>query len=193
MFKIFSVMLFTVALAKVSFAHSFLNSTEQTDMKGMNEPNPKMYLNVGAGLGKASNWTKNSFTMNAMTMGMYMKKNVGVEIGMSLLPDGKFFGMQAQMMTYHIAAKGIFSLSKLLSGYGKLGIGATVGMGEKSPPPSLMGMTTSIGGGPYYGVGVKFNLFRRFAIYIEDSGVVVVPNGTYGRVNMTTIGIELSM
>lgn len=33
-----------------------------------------MYMNIGAGIGAARNWSKNSFALDAMTMGFYLKK-----------------------------------------------------------------------------------------------------------------------
>ncbi|MDO5216274.1 hypothetical protein PSM96_15175 [Legionella pneumophila] len=64
-----------------------------------------MYLDFGMGLGTSAHFTGSSFALDPMTMGVYINKNLGVEIGWGMLPNGTFQGSSAMINTFHLAAK----------------------------------------------------------------------------------------
>ena len=138
-----------------------------------------MYMDIGAGLGKASHWSSSSFAMDAMTMGFYMGKNLGVEIGMGLLAESTFANRSASINTVHVAGKGIVPFTDLLAIYAKLGAGVSFGHGHRS----AIGIANVTDAGPYYGLGLFFNITPRVAVYVEDSGIVIIPNRRFGNVN----------
>ncbi len=184
------------------------NQHSSTDMSGMSMADMNManmmYMDFGVGIGTASNWSSTSLALDAMTMGFYYKPGLGVEIGMGMLPNGNYQGNGAMINTYHLAAKGILPLAEVFSLYGKLGLGISSGQGNATGTvPMGMGMTmpsmtmiTPTNAGLYYAVGAQFNLSKRFGLYLENSGIAVVPSGNdggFGNVNQTTIGLEIRM
>lgn len=157
----------------------------------------KMYFDFGLGVGSASQWNQNSLAINAMTMGFYMNKYLGVEAGMDVLPDGNTSTGQAMAMTYHLAAKGILPLSQVFSLYGKAGLGVNAYEGEM--PSNGMVMANQASLGLYYAGGMQFNLSKNFAFYLEGSSVAVpqiggngdTSKGSFGSTYMGTVGLEV--
>lgn len=180
-----------VTFSSLSLADNIV-TTQPMDMSKM------MYFDFGLGVGGASGWNSGANTaINAMTMGGYFNKNLGIEIGMDVLPDGSNSAGQAMIMTYHLAAKGVLPLSEVFSLYGKAGIGINQYEGET--PANGMAMTNQASFGLYYAGGVQFNFNKNFAIYLEGSGVGV-PNignngnanaGAFGSTYMGTLGMEV--
>ncbi|AUR51807.1 hypothetical protein [Aquella oligotrophica] len=176
------------------------NGTYMSDMMNMDN---MMYMDFGLGYGTAGNWGTGSLALNAMTMGFYYKPGLGVELGMDMLPSGNYQNNGAMINTFHLAAKGILPLADAFNLYGKLGLGVNAGQGTATSNSMMMGMNmqnmsmiTPVNVGPYYGAGMQFNLSKRFGIYIEDSGVIVVGggnNGGFGNTNITTLGLEVRM
>jgi opacity protein-like surface antigen len=159
-----------------------------------------MYMNFGMGIGTTTHFTGSSFALDPMTMDIYVKKNLGVEIGWGMIPNGTFQGSSAMINTFHLATKGIFPLADAFSLYGKLGLGVSVGQGNITTQipigmdmtMPMMTMITPANVGPFYGVGMQFNLSKNFAIYVEDSGVLIIPcSSGFGNVNQTTLGLEV--
>lgn len=155
-----------------------------------------MYFDFGLGLGGATEWNTNSLAINAMTMGFYMNKNFGVEIGMDVLPNGANSAGEGMIDTYHLAAKGLIPLSEDFSLYGKAGLGINAYEGETPTPGDPMSNYASVG--LYTAAGVQFNFNQHFGIYLEGSDVLI-PNinnngntnyGSFGSTYMGTIGLE---
>lgn len=136
-----------------------------------------MYFDFGMGIGTAKDWNTNSLSLNAMTMGVYLNKNLGVEIGMDSLPNGGNDAGQAMIMSYHLAAKGVLPVATFASLYGKLGVGVNgnEGEAEKNKPMGMMKMSmdnaSSIGA--YIAAGVLFHINDTFSLYTEASGVAI--------------------
>lgn len=182
LFVIFSTILTNPFAAGTDSPNGAHNMAEMDNM---------MYMNFGLGIAYASDWPGSSLAINAMTMGFYYKPSLGVEIGMDMLPNGTYQDSTAMINTFHVAAKGILSLSSMFNLYGKLGLG--VNAGQAMPQ---MQMITPVNVGPYYGMGLQLNLFKQFAIYIEDTGVVAIGganSGGFGSTNIATAGIEIRM
>lgn len=158
-----------------------------------------MYFNFGLGIGGASGWTSSATTaINAMTMGVYVNKNLGVEAGMDVLPNGNSSAGQGMVMSYHLAAKGVLPLSNVFSLYGKAGLGINQYEGE-NPSNNGMSMANQVGYGLYYAGGAMFNFNKTFGIYVEGSGIAD-PNlgnnananiGNFGSTYMGTLGLEV--
>lgn len=202
---IFASLLFIFTLCYADDIES--SSSGASDMSGMNmsdmNMNNMMYMNFGLGFGSAQRFSGSSLAINAMTMGFYYKPGLAVEIGMDMLPNGTYQGSDAMINTFHVAAKGVLPLSSIFNLYGKLGLGVNSGQGTQTSTSSSMGMDmqsmqmiTSVNIGPYYGAGMQFNLSKRFAIYLEDSGVISVSGSntnSFGSTNITTAGLEIRM
>ncbi len=156
-----------------------------------------MYFDFGLGVGTASDWTGSSLAIDAMTMGFYMNKNLGIEAGMGMLPAGGNENGEAMIMTYHLAAKGVLPLANSFSLYGKAGVGVNANEGE-APSSNGMIMDNSVGVGLYYAAGMQFNFNKNFAIYVEGSSVAIptfmgnVGNngGGFGSTYQGTVGLE---
>jgi hypothetical protein len=162
----------------------------------------KMYFNFGLGVGSASEWNQNSLALNAMTMGFYLKKNLGVEVGMDALPGGGNSSGKAMIMSYHLAAKGLLPLSDLFSLYGKAGLGVNAYEGE-GPATGMMGMrmVNQASAGLYYAAGVHFNFNENFGLYAEGAGIAIpkignngkTQNGSFGSTYQATLGLEVRL
>lgn len=189
-FKSLLLALSLCSLSSIVFADNMHNSDSEK----------MMYFDFGVGVGGASGWTTGpTIAVNAMTMGGYLNKNFGVEVGMDSLPDGANDSGQAMIMTYHLAAKGVLPLADAFSLYGKAGLGVNQYEGE-APAGSGMGMAmvNQASFGLYYAGGLQLNLNKSFALYIEGSGVGVpnvgnngnVNEGSFGSTYMGTFGLE---
>ena len=163
-----------------------------------------MYMDFGLGMGNASHWTDNSaMAINVMTMGFYVKPNLGIELGMDMLPNGTYDGSDAMINSFHVAAKRLLPLSQSFNLYGKLGLGINAGQGTETSDSMMQGMNMQdmqmimpVDVGPYYGLGVQFDLSEKFALYLEDSGVIAVSHtssNSFGNTNITTMGLEVRM
>ena len=163
-----------------------------------------MYMDFGLGMGTASHWSDSTaMAINVMTMGFYVKPNLGVELGMDMLPNGTYEDSSAMINSFHVAAKGLLPLSSQWNLYGKLGLGINAGQGTETTDSMMNGMNMQdmqmimpVDVGPYYGAGVQFNFSEKFALYFEDSGVVAVSHtssNSFGNTNMMTIGLEVRM
>jgi hypothetical protein len=192
---------YAVAAAQTNESAPVTHTMAMSDMPGMNMssmdmPN-MMYMDFGIGIGTASNWSSSSLALDAMTMGIYATRNLGVEIGMGMLPNGVYQGSGAMNNTFHLAAKGILPLSNVFSLYGKLGVGVNAGMGSTMSMGMMnmhdMTMITPTNAGVFYGVGINFDLSKRFGLYVENSGVAIIPGGNsgFGNTNQTTFGLEV--
>ena len=194
--KKFIVLLLTTFITN-SFATNQPESSAYIDKTGTNMANMSMgkmmYMDIGAGLGTVSKWSKSALALDAMTMGFYMKKNLGVEIGMGLIAGGTYQDKPAMVNNFHLAAKGLLPFAEVFSLYGKLGVGASVGHGTIVTKDHMATMIIPNSVGPFYGAGIQFNFAKRFAIYIEDSGILVIPSGKFGNINQTTMGVEIRM
>ena len=163
-----------------------------------------MYMDFGLGVGTASHWSDSTaMAINVMTMGFYVKPNLGVELGMDMLPNGTYEDSSAMINSFHVAAKGLLPLSSQWNLYGKLGLGINAGQGTETTDSMMAGMNMQemqmimpVDVGPYYGAGVQFNLSEKFALYLEDSGVIAVSHtssNSFGNTNITTMGLEVRM
>lgn len=184
-----------VRLFLIGLIFSHFTTTHAMNMNQTN--NLGMYMDFGMGVGEAAGWSKKSLALDAMTMGMYMymKKNLALELGMGMLTEGTYKYHDARVNNFHFAGKARLPLTNLFSVYGKLGVGISLGQGHVSNTPTAVAMpimTTYVG--PYYGGGVQFKLSNHLALYVEDSGIVVVQqHQEFGSVNQVTLGIELYM
>lgn len=187
--------LFTVAICSTHAESTMMDMSNMSNM---------MYMDFGMGVGSADHWSGSSMAINAMTMGYYVKPNLGVEIGMDMLPNGTYDDNGAMINSFHVAAKGIFSYTDIINFYGKLGLGVNAGQGNTTTNSTMgsmemsdMQMITPVDVGPYYAAGMQFNLSKKFAIYLEDSGVIAVSSTTsddnFGSTNMVTAGVEIRM
>lgn len=173
------------------------NMNNMSDMSSMNHSN-MMYLDFGLGVGGASGWGQSSLAINAMTMGFYLNKNLGIEVGMDALPDGANSAGQSMIMSYHMAAKGMLPLSNVFSLYGKAGVGVNSFSGEQLGTNG-MGMANEVSLGLYYAGGMQFNFNKNFALYLEGSGIAgsAIGNnhssnvGNFGSSYMGTLGLEV--
>lgn len=118
---------------------------------------------------------------------------MGVEIGMGMITNGTYETKPAMVNNFHVAAKRLFPLNSLFSLYGKLGAGVSLGHGNSMGDDGMSMMITPMSEGPYYGAGVRLNLTKHFAMYVEDSGIVAVAGGSFGSVNQGTLGLEFTM
>ncbi|MBP9726625.1 MAG: hypothetical protein KBD83_04065 [Gammaproteobacteria bacterium] len=185
-----------------SYAENTITSCNSS-ASGMSSMSNMMYMDFGLGAGTASNWSGSAMALNVMTMGFYYKPNLGIEIGMDMLPNGSYDDSGAMINTFHLAAKGILPLTNVYSVYGKLGLGINAGQGTETTDSMMNGMNmqdmqmiTPVDVGPYYGVGVQFNISQKFAVYLENSGVVAVSSTSssgFGSTNITTMGLEVRM
>ena len=174
--------------------------TAHADTMNQMNDSKTMYFDFGIGAGSATNWDKTSLAVNAMTMGVYLNNNIGVEAGMDDLPDGSNSGGQAMTMVYHLAAKGVLPLQHNFSVFGKAGLGVNAYEGE-TPSSSNMNMVNQASVGLYYAVGAQYNLNQTFSIYVQGSGVAVPnigsndksQNGQFGSTYMGTIGLEVKI
>lgn len=191
-------------ISTLCYADDIESSSDSSGMNGMNmsdmNMNNMMYMNFGLGIGNAQNLSNSSLAINAMTMGFYYQPSLAVEIGMDMIPNGTYQGSNAMINTFHLAAKGVLPLSSVFNLYGKLGVGVNSGQGTQTTMSSMgmqnMQMITSVNVGPYYGAGMQFNLSKRFAIYLEDSGVIALggaSSNNFGSTNITTAGLEIRM
>lgn len=191
--KLLAGFLSTLALC----AHAENMTMDMSSMPNM------MYMDFGLGMGSANNWSDGSMAINVMTMGYYVKPNLGVEIGMDMLPNGTYDDNGAMINSFHMATKGIFSYADAINFYGKLGLGINAGQGNKTTNTMMDGMNmqdmqmiTPVDVGPYYAIGMQLNMTKKLAIYLEDSGVVAVSSTTsdnFGSTNMVTAGVEIRM
>lgn len=147
-----------------------------------------MYFNFGLGVGSATGWQQGSLAISPMTMGFYMNKNLGVEIGMDAQPDGGNSAGQAMIMSYHLAAKGVLPLSDVFSLYGKLGLGVNTYEGEQGSPLGGMQMINQASLGAYGAGGMMFNFNKNFGLYLEASGIAVPQIGNNGNPNNGSFG-----
>lgn len=184
-----------------AYATNINNNNESSSsnfMQGSMDNSKMMYLDFGLGVGGASGWGQSSLAINAMNMGFYMNKNLGVEVGMDALPDGADSAGQAMIMSYHMAAKGILPLSNVFSLYGKAGVGVNSYEGEQLGSNG-MAMANQVSVGLYYAGGMQFNFNKNFALYLEGSGIAApaVGNnknnnyGNFGSSYMGTLGLEI--
>jgi hypothetical protein len=181
------------------------NTTTNTDSSssGMMGMSNMMYMDFGLGIGTANDWSGSSMALNVMTMGFYYKPTLAVELGMDMLPNGTYDDSGAMINTFHLAAKGILALNNEFNLYGKLGLGISAGQGTETSNSMMSGMNmqdmqmiTPVDIGPYYGLGMQFNLSKKFALYLENSGVVAVSStssSNFGSTNITTMGLEVRM
>lgn len=140
-----------------------------------------MYLDFGMGIGTAGKWLGSSFALDAMSMGMYILKDLSLEVGMGMLAKGTYQDHGARTSDFHLALKrSLPFISEQVMPYGKLGVG--VSLGESHNAETTI-MTTNVG--PYYGAGILLKLTKRLSLYIEDSGIWVVPGGamSFGSIN----------
>lgn len=190
--------LFAFVSALALSAHAENMTMDMSSMSNM------MYMDFGMGVGSADNWSDDSMAINAMTMGYYIKPNIGVEIGMDMLPNGTYDDNGAMINSFHLATKGIFSYTDIINFYGKLGLGINAGQGNKTTNTMMEGMNMEdmemimpVDVGPYYAVGMQFNITKKLAIYVEDSGVVAMSTTSseddFGSTNMVTAGVEIRM
>jgi hypothetical protein len=196
--------MFTAAFASNPPKSNAMNM-DNMDMSTMNSSKSNMmYMDFGLGIGTVANWEGQSLAINAMTMGFYYKPNLGVEIGMDMLPNGSYENNGAMINSFHLDAKAIWPVSKAFNLYGKLGLGVNAGQGTSSSSMTMDGMDmmedmkmiTTVNVGPYYGAGVQFNLSPKFALYLEDSGVIAIGNSngnSFGSTNLVTAGLEIRM
>ncbi len=147
-----------------------------------------MYFNFGLGVGSATGWQQGSLAISPMTMGFYMNKNLGVEIGMDAQPDGGNSAGQAMIMSYHLAAKGVLPLSSVFSLYGKLGLGVNAYEGEQVAAIGGMQMINQASLGAYGAGGMMFNFNKNFGLYLEASGIAVPQIGNNGNPNNGSFG-----
>ena len=152
----------------------------------------KMYFNFGAGIGSASDWNQDSLALNAMTMGFYMNKKLGVEVGMDTLP-GSGTGNNSMIMSYHLAAKGMLPLSDLFSLYAKAGVGVNAYQSETQTTnmmgmPMQMQMVNQSSAGVYYAGGLQFNFNENFGLYAEMAGIAVPRIGNNGSTHTGSLG-----
>ena len=151
-----------------------------------------MYMDIGAGVGAASKWQrKNNFAIDAMIMGVHLRKNLGAEVGMGIITGGTYKEKAAMINVVHTALKGAVPLTNLFSLYGKLGAGASIGHGMVVHDQT-MEMINPTDAGLFYGAGLQFRLTEHFALHIDDSGLVVAPSSLFGSLNQVTLGIEIS-
>ena len=99
----------------------------------------------------------------------------------------------------------MYSFSENYAIYGKLGLGVSAGSGTETSSEPMSGMSMDMSNmsmvmptnaGPFYGAGLQYNISKHFAVYLEDSGIVVVSSGNgtgFGDVNQTTLGLEIRM
>lgn len=198
--KILFVILSTIAVFSYAENTSINTASSSSGMVSMSN---MMYMDFGLGVGTANNWSGTSMALNVMTMGFYYKPNLGVELGMDMLPNGTYDDSGAMINTFHLAAKGILPLNNEFNLYGKLGLGINAGQGTETSDSMMNGMNmqdmqmiTPVDIGPYYGVGMQFNLSKKFALYFEDSGVLAVSSASspnFGSTNIITMGLEVRM
>jgi hypothetical protein len=160
-----------------------------------------MYFDFGLGLGSASGWQQGSLAISPMTMGFYMNKNLGIEVGMDTQPDGGNSAGQAMIMSYHLAAKGVLPLSSVFSLYGKLGLGVNAYEGEQIATNGLGGMqmVNQASIGAYGAGGMMFNFNKNFGLYLEASGIAIPEignngkpsNGSFGSTYQGVFGLEV--
>ncbi|MES2204327.1 MAG: outer membrane beta-barrel protein [Pseudomonadota bacterium] len=200
-------LLFTFLATITVFAYAenseMNNPSNPSDMSSMMSMSNMMYMDFGLGVGTANNWSGTSMALNVMTMGFYYKPNLGIELGMDMLPNGTYDDNDAMINMFHLAAKGILPVNNTFNVYGKLGLGISAGQGTETSNSMMGGMNMQdmqmimpVDVGPYYGVGMQFNLSKKFAIYLEDSGVVAVSSTSsthFGSTNMATMGLEVRM
>lgn len=178
-----------------------MNGMSGMNMDSMMNHSTMMYLDFGLGIVGAGGWDQASWAINAMTMGISLNKNLGVEVGMDALPNGANSAGQAMIMSYHMAAKGILPLSDSYSLYGKAGLGVNTYSGSEisNNSMSMGGMANLVSMGLYYAGGMQFNFNKNFAIYVEGSGIAAAPMGNNSSTNtgwsgssyMGTIGLEV--
>ncbi|MCC2626345.1 MAG: hypothetical protein K0R14_2218 [Burkholderiales bacterium] len=174
-------------LASLSvYADNNQNSNSMSTM----DNSKMMYFDFGLGVGSASGWQQGSLAISPMTMGFYMNKNLGIEIGMDTQPDGGNNAGQAMVMSYHLAAKGVLPLSSVFSLYGKLGLGVNAYEGEQVATNGLGGMqmVNQASIGAYGAAGMQFNFSKNFALYLEGSGVAIPEIGNNGNPNNGSFG-----
>ena len=193
------------AITVLSYAENTTTNTDSnsSSMSNMISMSNMMYMDFGLGLGTANNWSGSSMALNVMTMGFYYKPNLGVELGMDMLPNGTYDDSGAMINAFHLAAKGILPLNNEFNLYGKFGLGINAGQGTETSDSLMDGMTmqdmqmiTPVDIGPYYGIGMQFNLSKKFALYLENSGIVAVSStssSNFGSTNITTMGLEVRM
>ena len=188
-----------IVLGLAMFLGAVAAHADTTSQMGPMSNSKTMYFDFGLGAGSASNWDKTSLAVNAMTMGVYLNKNLGVEVGMDDLPDGSNSGGQAMTMVYHLAAKGVLPLQHNFALFGKAGLGVNAYEGEA--PSNNMNMVNQASVGLYYAAGAQYNFNQTFSLYIQGSGVAV-PNigsndsskdGRFGTTYMGTIGLEVKI
>lgn len=193
--KLLSIVLVGLSINALAIGNSDNNGNLSNSL--MDHSN-MMYLDFGLGVGGATSWNQTSLAINAMDMGLYVNKNLGVEIGMDALPNGANSAGQSMIMSYHMAAKGILPLSNMFSLYGKAGVGVNAFSGEQLGTNG-MAMANEVSLGLYYAGGMQFNFNKNFAIYLEGSGIAGAPvgnnsnanTGGFGSTYMGTLGLEV--
>jgi|GEM_PF-862950 len=175
------------AILVLSSLGVYADSNQNSNGMGMDD-SKMMYFDFGLGVGSATGWNQGSLAISPMTMGFYMNKNFGVEIGMDTQPDGGNSAGQAMVMTYHLAAKGVLPLASVFSLYGKVGLGVNAYEGEQAAPIGGMQMINQASVGLYGAAGMQFNFNKNFALYLEGSGVAIPGLGNNGNTNNGSFG-----
>ncbi len=81
-------------------------------------------------------------------MGIYLKKNLGIEVGMNVLTNGVYMTHTARMTNLHSALKALLPINDMSFLYAKLGVGTSLGQGMYDEEKKTINfMTTNVG--PY--------------------------------------------